>query len=509
MTRLLRRFSPIVTAVFLAALFAAACGTGSERGDTGMKTDLEIQDIPDTRITRAVETELLFDETVSEHMIDVSTEEGVVTLDGTVDNILSKDRAATISESVKGVRAIVNLIEATPSSRPDDAIRDDVTGRLLDDPVTDAFEIDVSVQEGDVTLSGTVDSWQEKQFAAKIAKSVMGVREVENDLMFMQDIDRPDLEIVTEIERQLEIDAYIDDGLIEIDVDDGVVTLDGVVGSLAEKTRAFRKSWVAGVREVHNDELEVQHWARDELQRASKVVFTTNEEIRQAVEDALIHDPRVSSFDIGVSVENNGEVTLTGEVDNLRAREAAGKDAHNTVGVWDVNNDLAVRPVEAPVDEQIERNVQSALLMNPVVDRFDIDVEVRNRKAYLHGSVDTYYESKKAEKTAAEVFGVVSVGNYLSVDADWKPQADAKIEENIEDELLWSPFVDSEEVSIAVDDGTAILSGTVDTKRERDAAIDNAFDGGARSVISELAVSGNPKLYPNNYMYPPYEFPMF
>lgn len=64
--------------------------------------------------------------------------------------------------------------------RSDDRIREEIADRLTDDPRIDASEIDVSVQSGDITLTGTVPDRQQKRLAEDLAESVSGVREVNN-----------------------------------------------------------------------------------------------------------------------------------------------------------------------------------------------------------------------------------------------------------------------------------------------------------------------------------------
>ena len=61
--------------------------------------------ITDREIVLAVESQLAFDDRVSSHMIDVLADDGVVTLEGSVDNLLAKKRAAELAGSVKGVRS--------------------------------------------------------------------------------------------------------------------------------------------------------------------------------------------------------------------------------------------------------------------------------------------------------------------------------------------------------------------------------------------------------------------
>jgi hypothetical protein len=66
--------------------------------------------------------------------------------------------------------------------RSDERIRDDVSDRLTDDPHIDASDIEVAVQNREVTLSGTVSSRFEKRHAEDIAESVSGVAHVQNNL---------------------------------------------------------------------------------------------------------------------------------------------------------------------------------------------------------------------------------------------------------------------------------------------------------------------------------------
>ncbi len=66
--------------------------------------------------------------------------------------------------------------------RSDERIREDVNERLTADPRVDASEIDVRVQNGEVTLSGTVDERRTRRLAEEIIEDLSGVREVHNDL---------------------------------------------------------------------------------------------------------------------------------------------------------------------------------------------------------------------------------------------------------------------------------------------------------------------------------------
>ena len=67
-------------------------------------------------------------------------------------------------------------------SRSDDRIKEDVNDRLTDHDYINASDIEVDVNNGEVVLSGTVDTRHEKRLAEDIVEHVSGVRNVENRL---------------------------------------------------------------------------------------------------------------------------------------------------------------------------------------------------------------------------------------------------------------------------------------------------------------------------------------
>ena len=66
--------------------------------------------------------------------------------------------------------------------RSDERINEDVNERLQQNGQIDASNISVSVSQGDVTLSGSVNSRFEKRLAEDVAESCTGVKDVQNDL---------------------------------------------------------------------------------------------------------------------------------------------------------------------------------------------------------------------------------------------------------------------------------------------------------------------------------------
>lgn len=462
------------------------------------------RELADQDIADAIENEFLFDRAIDLNQIDVNVVEGVAELTGTVRHVLAKDRATEIAERVKGVRSVSNRLEVVPSpTRSDSEVRSDVVQALLRDPATDAYEIGVAVAGGIVTLTGNVESWSEKHLADTVAKGVKGVVDTRNEIDIEFAANRPDSEVKPEIENRLRWDVWVDDGLIDVAVHDGHVTLTGTVGSAAERRRAMSDAWVSGVRSVDVSGLEVEWWASDTELRRKKYAPRTDAEIERAVEDAALYDPRVASFNIEPDVQA-GWITLRGTVDNLKAKRAAESVARNTVGVIGVTNRLKVRPVEQRSDVVVADEIEDALLANPTTDAYEILVSVNDGRATISGTVDSAYEKALAESVASGVKGVTEVRNLLVTPSDhtlerypWSwtdswvalPLTDERIRDQIENEFFWSPYIDSDDINIEVENSVATLTGNVESWRAYRAATENAIEGGAQTVVNHLSVN--------------------
>ncbi len=468
----------------------------------------------DLDIRFAVERALQYDSAVIPDRIDISTVDGVTTLSGTVATLREYDRAVKIASRVRGVEAVVNQLEVEPVSRPDRAIRGDVERALIFDPATEAFEIDVDVDDGIVHLTGTVNSWQEKQLVLHEAKGVRGVRQVTNEIEVAFTSERSDYEIAQEIERTIETDAWLHGQLVSVEVEDGQVALSGMVGSVAQKNRARALAWTNGVREVDTASLAVEPWLQSDEMRQTTAV-RSDEDIRESIITAFAVDPRVYSFQPTVTV-NQGLVTLTGVVDYLKAKQAAERDARNTIGVRRVDNLLKVRSSQSLTDSIVAGEIDASLARNSITETEEIEVAVTGGVATLTGEVDSFLEKSEAEDVAQRARGVHQVRNLLDVrsssyafydyayDPLWAysplypspyvPQiaathlGDRSIKREIESEFFWSPFVDGSDIEVEVDNGTATLTGTVDSFAEQSSAIENAYEGGARRVVDELSV---------------------
>jgi osmotically-inducible protein OsmY len=468
--------------------------------------------ITDSGITLAVEGDLSIDEGVLPNFIDVSTSHGIVTLSGSVPDLLAKKRAVNIAESIRGVLAVVDRITVTPVSRPDEDLQKDVSTALHQDPATEFYKVDVSVKDAVVTLTGSVGSQPELQLVTWIAEGVKGVKDVRNDLKINYQTKRTDQEIAGDVNDRLQWDIWINGDPINVVVKNGQVTLTGMVGSAIEKTFALEDAWVNGVTSVDIRGLKVEPWLRDEARRKHRFVVKFDEQIKRAVQASFHYDPRVSPFSLDVTVKH-GVTTFSGTVDNLKAKTAAEQDARDTVGVLEVDNLLKVRPKNLPINPDIEKNLQAALLRDPRLDGLHIEVAVINHAAYLGGWVDSAFQKSEAQDVASRTKGVVLVRDHLRIEPeyslpryspsysgyDWRnykleglgpppPKSDAQIKKDIEKAFFWSPFVDRDDITLTVHDGVAILRGTVDGYLAYSEADRDARKSDAIGVINRLNV---------------------
>jgi osmotically-inducible protein OsmY len=145
---------------------------------------------------------------------------------------------------------------------------------------------------------------------------------------------------------------------------------------------------VGGVDSVGADGLEIEWWARDDMRRKNLYVSRSDEEIKEAVKDAFVYDPRVYSFKVDVDV-SDGKVTLSDIVDNFEAKKAAEKDAKNTMGVTRVVNNIKVRPATIPSDDELKSRVSKALLSDLDIKRFEPDSSPYGGTVCVSGNVNT------------------------------------------------------------------------------------------------------------------------
>jgi osmotically-inducible protein OsmY len=216
---------------------------------------------------------------------------------------------------------------------------------------------------------------------------------------------KSDSEIRTQVMRELKWDSRIGWADIGVEVREGVVTLNGVVTSYAQKLAAQEAAHrIAGVLDLAN-EIEV---------RPVGAIERTDEEIARGVRhvldwDALVPDERIKS------TVSAGWVTLEGDVDRWREREDAERTVLRLEGVVGVINKITVAP--EPVNpKELRQEIEYALgrRAEREAERFRIDVH--EGVVELFGRVHSWQEKRAVLGSISHAPGVSAVKDHLRVD---------------------------------------------------------------------------------------------
>lgn len=202
--------------------------------------------------------------------------DGVMTVEGEVEDIAAKKLALERVAALPGVEGIVDRLRVRPAQvMGDGQIRDLVRNALLGEPalanvavreVVKGEElaarepaagargaISVRVENGVVTLAGEVESVAQKCLAGVLAWWVPGSRDVVNGLAVEPPEEISDDEITEAVRIALEKDPFVDAAQLRVTTKDYAVMLDGLVRTEAEREMAEFDAWyVFGVDRVTN-----------------------------------------------------------------------------------------------------------------------------------------------------------------------------------------------------------------------------------------------------------------
>ncbi len=211
-----------------------------------------------TQLQRDVMDELQFEPSVNAANIGVIAKDGIVTLTGKVCNYAEKYAAAEAAERVAGVKAVTDETKVDlplVHQRDDQDIAQAALNALKWHVWVPKDAIKVKVQQGWVTLEGTVDYKFQQTAAEEAVQDLTGVIGVSNLISLKAVVAPSDLKV--KIENALKRAAELDGERITVEVDENKVVLRGKVSSWAERDEAERAAWSApGVWDV-DDKLEI------------------------------------------------------------------------------------------------------------------------------------------------------------------------------------------------------------------------------------------------------------
>jgi osmotically-inducible protein OsmY len=209
----------------------------------------------DTQLQSSVLAELKWRPSVDSAHIGVTADDGIVTLTGQVQHYTEKLAAENAAKDVLGVRGIANDIKVEPEGslkQSDKDIAAAAIGALKWDYEVPDGNVKVVVNDGWVTLDGTVD-WQFQRDAAdRCVRYLRGVVGVTNEISIKPSAKWIDVKI--KIEDAFRRNADLDARRISVVTSDGRVTLTGTVRTWSERDAAVSSAWAApGVTRVEDD----------------------------------------------------------------------------------------------------------------------------------------------------------------------------------------------------------------------------------------------------------------
>jgi len=209
----------------------------------------------DTQLQSSVLAELKWRPSVDSAHIGVTADDGIVTLTGQVQHYTEKLAAENAAKDVLGVRGIANDIKVEPKGslkQSDKDIAAAAIGALKWDYEVPDGKVKVVVNDGWVTLDGTVD-WQfQRDAAERCVRYLRGVVGVTNEISIKPSAKWIDVKI--KIEDAFRRNADLDARRISVVTSDGRVTLIGTVRTWSERDAAVSSAWAApGVTWVEDD----------------------------------------------------------------------------------------------------------------------------------------------------------------------------------------------------------------------------------------------------------------
>ncbi len=169
-------------------ILAAGCNQSQEAAGTPPPRRSVGTELDDSVVTARVKSALVADQDIKGFAFKVETRKGEVQLSGFVANQTQVDRAIAVTRGVAGVKNTDNKVSrrtvptAAGSKIDDGIVTAKVKTALLADAKIKSLDIAVLTREGEVQLSGFVDNQGQIDRAIDVARGIVGVRSVSNEM---------------------------------------------------------------------------------------------------------------------------------------------------------------------------------------------------------------------------------------------------------------------------------------------------------------------------------------
>jgi hyperosmotically inducible protein len=237
---------------------------------------------------------------------------------------------------IMGLLVLLSITAMATTGRYDEQIQQAVSQKVHS--AKQLQSVNSSVEDGIVTLTGSVNLYQDKLDAAKKIKKLENVTGVRNDIE-VAGATVPDDQLQKKLSKQIAYDrvGYYDNtfNYIALNVKDGVVTLNGdTVYDVPKDSALAIVARTPGVKDVVNDlnVLPVSRFDDSIRMRTASAIYRDSVLGRYASDPA--HPIRI--------VVDNGHVTLYGTFENTLDKNIAGMRASSVPGAFSVENKLMV-----------------------------------------------------------------------------------------------------------------------------------------------------------------------
>jgi|ERR1035438_1897183 osmotically-inducible protein OsmY len=247
-----------------------------------------------------------------------------------------KKQGFRLSVALMAFVVLLSMTAMADTGRYDQQIQQAVSHKFHDAKKLQA--VNSSVEDGIVTLTGSVDLYQDKLDAAKKAKKVSHVTGVRNSIVVAGET-VPDSQLQQKLAKKLAYDrvGYYDNtfNYVALNVKDGVVTLSGDTMWAAPKDSALDLvARMPGVKDVVNDVTVLPTSNFDDSIRVRTAQAIYRDSVLGRYASDPVHPIRI--------VVDNGHVTLYGKVQSTMDKNLAGIRANSVPGAFSVDNKLVV-----------------------------------------------------------------------------------------------------------------------------------------------------------------------
>ncbi|KPK39640.1 MAG: hypothetical protein AMJ69_05075 [Gammaproteobacteria bacterium SG8_47] len=209
-----------------------------------------------------------------DYPISASVNDSTLTLQGEVENIAAKKIAAATARRLYRQGPVTDQLRVSASDPHNEGVlRDEVVTSFIEEPVFTEYSlsllrggrtevlrdgrddehghIDVTIDDGLVSLAGRVGSLTHRRLAEVLMWWTAGCQVVENRLEVVPPEEDNDGELTDAVLMALEKDPLVHASQLSVHARDGVVTLDGYVASAEEQRLAVLDAWtVPDVKDV-------------------------------------------------------------------------------------------------------------------------------------------------------------------------------------------------------------------------------------------------------------------